>query len=55
MRITLYSLTQNIADDLRTAVKEVLCVSDKERRQYEEAVIAITVDESLKRYQCLSI
>ncbi|KAG8647720.1 OVARIAN TUMOR DOMAIN-containing deubiquitinating enzyme 3 [Manihot esculenta] len=41
---------RNDADDLRTAVKEVLCVSDKERRQYEEAVIAITVDESLKRY-----
>ncbi|XP_048225720.1 OVARIAN TUMOR DOMAIN-containing deubiquitinating enzyme 3 isoform X2 [Ricinus communis] len=38
------------ADDLRMAVKEVLCNGDKERRQYEEALIAISVDESLKRY-----
>lgn len=38
------------ADDLRMAVKEVICESDKERRQYEEALVAITVDESLKRY-----
>ncbi|XP_020276020.1 OTU domain-containing protein At3g57810 [Asparagus officinalis] len=38
------------ADDLRIAVKEVICDSDKERLQYEEALIAITVDESLKRY-----
>lgn len=38
------------ADELRTAVKEVICESDEERRQYQEAVIAITVDEPLKRY-----
>ncbi|XP_050214349.1 OVARIAN TUMOR DOMAIN-containing deubiquitinating enzyme 3 [Mercurialis annua] len=38
------------ADDLRMAVKEVLCNSGKESRQYEDALIAITVDESLKRY-----
>ncbi|XP_071720135.1 OVARIAN TUMOR DOMAIN-containing deubiquitinating enzyme 3 isoform X2 [Rutidosis leptorrhynchoides] len=38
------------ADELRMAIKEVLCDSDKERHQYEEALIAITVDESLKRY-----
>lgn len=38
------------ADDLRMAVKEVICDSENERRQYEEALIAITVDESLKRY-----
>uniref|UniRef100_A0A2N9FAB5 Ubiquitin thioesterase OTU n=1 Tax=Fagus sylvatica TaxID=28930 RepID=A0A2N9FAB5_FAGSY len=38
------------ADELRMAVKEVICENDKERRQYEEALIAITVDESLKRY-----
>ncbi|KAJ4834756.1 OVARIAN TUMOR DOMAIN-containing deubiquitinating enzyme 3 [Turnera subulata] len=38
------------ADDLRLAVKEVLCDSGKERQQYEEALIAITIDESLKRY-----
>lgn len=36
-------------DELRTAVKEVICDSDRERRQYEEALIAITVDESLKK------
>ncbi|XP_065854260.1 OVARIAN TUMOR DOMAIN-containing deubiquitinating enzyme 3 isoform X3 [Euphorbia lathyris] len=38
------------ADDLRMAVKETICDGNKERKQYEEALIAITVDESLKRY-----
>ncbi|KAI3667090.1 hypothetical protein L6452_42135 [Arctium lappa] len=38
------------ADELRMAIKEVLCDNDKERHQYEEALIAITVEESLKRY-----
>ncbi|KAM7255957.1 hypothetical protein ACFE04_011698 [Oxalis oulophora] len=38
------------ADELRFAVKEVLCDNSNERKQYEEALIAITVDESLKRY-----
>lgn len=35
------------------AVKEVICDDDKERRQFEEVLIAITVDESLKRYAIL--
>ncbi|XP_010528742.1 PREDICTED: OTU domain-containing protein At3g57810 isoform X3 [Tarenaya hassleriana] len=38
------------ADELRMAVKEVMCDDAKEREKYEEAVVAITVDESLKRY-----
>ncbi|KAJ0671516.1 putative OTU domain, papain-like cysteine peptidase superfamily, ubiquitin thioesterase OTU1/2/3 [Helianthus annuus] len=38
------------ADELRMAIKEVLCENAKERHQYEEAIIAITVEESLKRY-----
>lgn len=38
------------ADELRIAVKEIICGSDNERPQYEEALISITVDESLKRY-----
>ncbi|KAL8260620.1 hypothetical protein R6Q59_028573 [Mikania micrantha] len=38
------------ADELRMAIKEVLCDSGKERHLYEEAIIAITVEESLKRY-----
>ncbi|KAL8504852.1 hypothetical protein ACS0TY_016149 [Phlomoides rotata] len=38
------------ADELRMAVKEVICDSAKERSQYEEALIAITVEESLRRY-----
>nr|XP_043610447.1 OVARIAN TUMOR DOMAIN-containing deubiquitinating enzyme 3 [Erigeron canadensis] len=38
------------ADELRMAIKEVLCDNDKERHHYEEALIAITVDEPLKRY-----
>lgn len=38
------------ADELRMAVKEVICDNGSERQQFEEALIAITVDESLKRY-----
>ncbi|KAK4481005.1 hypothetical protein RD792_011873 [Penstemon davidsonii] len=37
------------ADELRMAVKEVICDNDKERIKYEEALIAITVEESLRR------
>ncbi|KMZ70505.1 OTU-like cysteine protease family protein expressed [Zostera marina] len=40
----------NDADELRIAVKEVICNSEEERHKYEEAIIAITVDESLKQY-----
>ncbi len=39
----------NFLDDLRMAVKEVICDDETERQKYEEAVIAITVDESLRR------
>lgn len=38
------------ADDLRMAVKEIICDSETGRQEYEEAVIAITVEQSLKRY-----
>ncbi|XP_020691227.1 OTU domain-containing protein At3g57810 [Dendrobium catenatum] len=38
------------ADELRMAVKEVMCDNGEERLQYEEALVAITIDESLKRY-----
>lgn len=38
------------ADELRMAVKEVICDDHNERVRYEEALIAITVEESLKRY-----
>ncbi|CAH1413046.1 unnamed protein product [Lactuca virosa] len=31
-------------------VKLVLCDNEKERHKYEEALIAITVEETLKRY-----
>ncbi|CAN6471426.1 unnamed protein product [Victoria cruziana] len=37
------------ADELRMAVKEVICDAANERHLYEEALIAITVEESLKR------
>ena len=43
------------ADDLRMAVKEVICDNGKERRKYEEALIAITVEEPLERLVCLPI
>eukprot|EP00245_Coleochaete_scutata_P004143 TRINITY_DN16400_c0_g1_i1.p1 TRINITY_DN16400_c0_g1~~TRINITY_DN16400_c0_g1_i1.p1 ORF type:complete len:271 (-),score=47.87 TRINITY_DN16400_c0_g1_i1:318-1130(-) len=38
------------SDQLRLAVHEAICGSEKRRRNYEEALIAITLDESLKRY-----
>ncbi|XP_057476270.1 uncharacterized protein LOC130764191 isoform X1 [Actinidia eriantha] len=38
------------ADELRVAVKEVIFENGKVRVQYEEALVAITVEESLKRY-----
>lgn len=44
-----FKLTPNSIDDLRMAVKEIICDSETERRKYEEAVIAITVEQSLKR------
>jgi hypothetical protein len=31
------------------AVKEVICENEEERPEYEAALVAITVDESLKR------
>lgn len=37
------------ADELRMAVKEIICDSGEDRRQYEEALVAITIDVSLKR------
>ncbi|TQD79718.1 hypothetical protein C1H46_034746 [Malus baccata] len=37
-------------------VKEVICEDEEERLKYEPALVAITVDESLKRYcQCINI
>ncbi|XP_047164030.1 OVARIAN TUMOR DOMAIN-containing deubiquitinating enzyme 3 isoform X1 [Vigna umbellata] len=38
------------ADELRMAVKEAVCENEGERNLYEEALIAITVDEPLNRY-----
>ncbi|XP_074589418.1 OVARIAN TUMOR DOMAIN-containing deubiquitinating enzyme 3-like [Curcuma longa] len=38
------------ADELRMAVKKIICDSETERHKYVETVIAITVDESLKQY-----
>ncbi|XP_011624711.1 OTU domain-containing protein At3g57810 isoform X1 [Amborella trichopoda] len=38
------------ADELRMAVKEIICTSNNERHLYEEALISITVEQSLKRY-----
>ncbi|XP_024539226.1 uncharacterized protein LOC9653678 isoform X2 [Selaginella moellendorffii] len=37
------------ADQLKMAVREALCTSEQERRQHEDALISVTVDESLKR------
>lgn len=38
------------ADELRMAVKEEICDNTSKLEQYEEALIAITVEQSLKRY-----
>lgn len=38
------------ADDLRMTVMDALCSSERERMKYEEALIAITLDESINRY-----
>ena len=43
-------MAHDSTDELRLAVKEVICDNSGERKFYEEALIAITVDESLKRY-----
>ncbi|KAI5069602.1 hypothetical protein GOP47_0015903 [Adiantum capillus-veneris] len=41
---------RNQADNLRTTVKDALCSTEKNRQKYEEALIAITIDESINRY-----
>ncbi|MCO5581062.1 hypothetical protein L7F22_034938 [Adiantum nelumboides] len=41
---------QRQADNLRVAVEDALCSSEKHRQKYEEAMIAITIEESLNRY-----
>jgi len=45
----LINLISHFVDDLRMAVKEIICDSKTERQKFEEAVIAITVEQSLKR------
>jgi hypothetical protein len=47
--IYLIELISHFVDDLRMAVKEIICDSETERQKYEEAVIAITVEQSLRR------
>jgi hypothetical protein len=53
--IFLMKFTFTFLDDLRLAVKEVICDNQTERQKYEEAIIAITVDESLKRLEFLQL
>ncbi|KAK2378853.1 hypothetical protein P8452_35460 [Trifolium repens] len=38
------------ADELRMAVKEAICENVGDRKLYEEAIIAVTVDEPLQHY-----
>ncbi|XP_042512178.1 uncharacterized protein LOC122087200 [Macadamia integrifolia] len=40
-------------DELRMAVEVVKCEDDKERHSYEEALVAITVEESFEAYLTL--
>lgn len=46
----MFCVTHDSTDELRMAVKEAICENEGERNLYEEALIAITVDEPLKRY-----
>lgn len=46
----MFYLAHDSTDELRMAVKEVICENEGERKLYEEALIAITVDEPLPRY-----
>ncbi|KAH7288989.1 hypothetical protein KP509_31G052500 [Ceratopteris richardii] len=41
---------QKQADNLRIAVEGALCSNESHRQKYEEALIAITIDESLNQY-----
>eukprot|EP00252_Welwitschia_mirabilis_P001607 TRINITY_DN1150_c0_g1_i1.p1 TRINITY_DN1150_c0_g1~~TRINITY_DN1150_c0_g1_i1.p1 ORF type:complete len:147 (-),score=22.52 TRINITY_DN1150_c0_g1_i1:107-547(-) len=45
-----WSLYVQKSDELRMAVKEALCTNEKQRQSYEEALIAITIEETLKGY-----
>lgn len=42
-------LVMLVSDELRMAVKEVICDNTSIQEQFEEALIAITVEQSLKR------
>ena len=46
----MFCLAHDSTDELRMAVKEAICENEGERKLYEEALIAITVDEPIKRY-----
>ncbi|BBN11213.1 hypothetical protein Mp_5g10040 [Marchantia polymorpha subsp. ruderalis] len=45
-----YMEEEQEADQLRLAVMDAICTPDQRSHIYEEALIAITVEESLKRY-----
>ena len=46
----MFCFARESTDELRMAVKEAICENGGERNLYEEALIAITVDEPLNRY-----
>lgn len=43
-------MSVSCSDELRMAVKEAICENVGDRKLYEEAIIAVTVDEPLQRY-----
>lgn len=48
--LSMFCLARDGTDELRMAVKEAICENEGERNLYEEALIAIRVDEPLNRY-----
>lgn len=45
------SLTEifSIADELKKAIKEVICDNDEDHPEFEYAILSITIEESLER------
>lgn len=46
----MFWLAHDNTDELRMAVKEAICENVGDRKLYEEAIIAVTVDEPLQRW-----
>lgn len=50
LSFSMFCLVHDNTDELRMAVKEAICENERDHKLYEEAIIAVTVDEPLQRY-----